>query len=746
MAAKNGHPAPPGMGLDDVLFTVFRHKWIVLGFTVLGIIGAVVVRIVRPPVFVSSAKLMVHYVVDSRGAVDPKDPDAQSVHQVGGNADAIISSEIEILTSLDVATQVVAMVGPEKILAKKGGGKDPLAAAGVIGSGIEVAQPKSSVITVSFKHPDPAIVQPVLDAIIHTYMHKHWELHTGAGVLDEYWLNEKNDLAKKLANTEEDLRKAKSDAQVLFVDDSKKSFETRISKLQDELDTATRELAERQAVLGKDPTDQASLNSAASPRISEETLSDYNDILTQIEKFEKQKREAFLNGMKEAHPLVQTILAQLHELSAQKNALEKRVPALKEYASVSVGAVGSGTNSVGGDMASQLADVRRLSTRVSFLTRQITNLQAQAVRVMEVEPKIAELDRHRVELQRNYDSLVDKLAKVKEGSGTSDGNVINMSVVQNPTPPKLDLKKMMKLVGAVLVGCIGMGLGLAFLLDLVLDRSIKSVVDVERHLRMPVFLSIPDSGWNGKLRLPWAFGRRANGEGDKYAIGEWTGGVNDTAALATWDPSHHLKAYAEGLRERVRTYFEVNDMNAKKPKLVAVTGCGKGTGVTTLASGLAAELSKTGDGNVLLVDMNGEQGTAHSFYLGKPGCGVSEVLKPDGRADAQVQENLYVASLDKGTDAELAMVLPKRFSSLVPKLKASDYDYIVFDMPPVSPTSPTPRLASHMDLTLLILESERTGQKAAARAKELMRESRVNVATVLNKCRQHVPAALSQDL
>ena len=217
-------------------------------------------------------------------------------------------------------------------------------------------------------------------------------------------------------------------------------------------------------------------------------------------------------------------------------------------------------------------------------------------------------------------------------------------------------------------------------------------------------------------------------------------------ALAPWDPNHHLKSYAEGLRERVRTYFEVNDMNMKKPKLVAVTGCGKGTGVTTLASGLAAELSKTGDGNVLLVDMNGDQGAAHSFYMGKPGCGVSDVLNPDGRADARVQEKLYVASLDKGTDAELAMVLPKRFNHLVPKLKASDYDYIVFDMPPVSPTSPTPRLASHMDLTLLILESERTGQKAAARAKELMRESRANVATVLNKCHQHVPGALSQEL
>jgi len=95
-------------------------------------------------------------------------------------------------------------------------------------------------------------------------------------------------------------------------------------------------------------------------------------------------------------------------------------------------------------------------------------------------------------------------------------------------------------------------------------------------------------------------------------------------ALAPWDATNQLQSYAEGLRERIMTYFEVRDLGAKKPKLVAVTGCGRGVGVSTLASGLAAELSKTGDGNVLLVDVNGDQGVAHSFHKGRPGCGVGD--------------------------------------------------------------------------------------------------------------------------
>jgi len=188
-------------------------------------------------------------------------------------------------------------------------------------------------------------------------------------------------------------------------------------------------------------------------------------------------------------------------------------------------------------------------------------------------------------------------------------------------------------------------------------------------------------------------------------------------------------------------------MNLKKPKLVGVTGCGKGrSGVTTLASGLAAALSKTGAGNVLLVDMKNEQGVAHSFHNGKPGCGLSDVLEPGNRAEAQVEHNLFVASMQEESAGANLKVAPTGFTHLMPKIKGSDYDYIIFDMPPVSATSSTPRMTGYMDIVLLVLEAERTGQQTAARASALMRDARANVAAVLNKCRPHVPAMLGQEL
>ena len=97
-------------------------------------------------------------------------------------------------------------------------------------------------------------------------------------------------------------------------------------------------------------------------------------------------------------------------------------------------------------------------------------------------------------------------------------------------------------------------------------------------------------------------------------------------------------------------------------------------------------------------------------------------------------------------NGQLAHILPNRFANLMPKMKESDYDYIIFDLPPVSPTSMTPRLARLMDMVLLVIEAEKTSQDVVKQATSLLAESKANVTAVLNKTRRYVPAQLHQEL
>src|SRR5438034_11641558 len=117
--SANGQPPASGMSLDDVLFTLFRHKWLILGSVCLGIVGVAAVRVVKPPPYISKAKLMVHYVTEATKEVSSPHEEGQGT-RTETVAQDILSSETEIIKSLDVATNVADVFGPEKILAKLG--------------------------------------------------------------------------------------------------------------------------------------------------------------------------------------------------------------------------------------------------------------------------------------------------------------------------------------------------------------------------------------------------------------------------------------------------------------------------------------------------------------------------------------------------------------------------------------------------------------------------------------------------
>ncbi len=723
----SGAVSSAGINLEDIGYTLFRHKWLILASAVLGVIGAIVMLFIRPPLYLSQAQVMLHYVQDNRTASSS----GQGAEVPETSMATIMNSEVEILHSLDVAQRVATKVGPALILAKKGGGNDLMTAAYTVKGGLETDVPsRTSILGISFKHRDKTIVQPVLRAIMEAYMDKHRAVHGLDGGLDAFYSHQKDDMQKKLAGTEEALKKIKAEANVISVEDTKKKYEEQITRWQNDLWAAQQELVERKALLGDAAQALPAGGTTNTPQFSvpSEKISEYTEVCAILEQHKKQKRLLILT-YKVTSPIVQIVQSQIDKYDRQKSDLENDFPALAQ----SPGGGPQGvTNSLASDMAIGLAGIKKLSARVEFLQSVLTNLQSGASKLMQLEPTIAQLERQREVQSTNYMFVSSKLQEGIVNQLLGPGNMLNMSSVEEPTPPSLDMKKLKKLIGMVFGACVALGIGLAFLHDFVLKRTIRRSADIERHLHLPVFITIPDTNWKRRLRLP-SIVKQANEPA--------------TNGMMVWKPIEGMQTYTEGLRERLMTYFEVNNLNHKTPKLVAVTSCGNGSGVSTLASGLAASLSRTGVGNVLLVDMNGEQGVAHSFSQGRQGQSLVQMLEqPEHRAEAEVQDNLYLATIVEENNEKLAKALPSRFTHLVPKLKASDYDYIIFDMPPVTQTSPTPRLASHMDIVLLVLESEKTGQQLAARATALMRDSRATVAAVLNKYRPRVPAQLSQEL
>src|SRR5207247_788338 len=110
-----------------------------------------------------------------------------------------------------------------------------------------------------------------------------------------------------------------------------------------------------------------------------------------------------------------------------------------------------------------------------------------------------------------------------------------------------------------------------------------------------------------------------------------------------WEAGHFIRPYCEAIRDRLGLYFELNHLT-HKPKLVGVAAFSETAGASTLAAGLAASLSETNDGKVLLVDINLGPEEVHPFFKGKLAYPLNAALKPNGPIDSAA-DNLYLATV-----------------------------------------------------------------------------------------------------
>ena len=76
---------------------------------------------------------------------------------------------------------------------------------------------------------------------------------------------------------------------------------------------------------------------------------------------------------------------------------------------------------------------------------------------------------------------------------------------------------------------------------------------------------------------------------------------------------------------------------------------------------------------------------------------------------------------------------------MMPNLKASDFDYIIFDMPPLTQTSPTLGMSGFMDKMLMVVAADETSRDLVKRSYRHLVVERKNVSVIFNKARSYTP-------
>jgi len=747
---------PPGLSLSlgDFYHILFRHKWKILLISAAGIAGSFLLPHIKKVPYTSEAKLYIRYILESSSPTpDANDPRIKLPDTRG---ESIINTELEILTSLDLAQQVAEAMGPERILGA--GNQDRFQAGAVVRKGLSAEVPKnSSVIRITFQHANPEVVQPVLQQLIELYLKKHSEIHA-VGAFDDFLARETEQLRSDLTKTERELGQAKTNLGFYAsLEDAKKFQGEQISRIRQSILEAEAELAEYKAAAnglaslgGADP---GSVNAATNPPVvpTPDKLAQYNRVLSMLEShYKKEQEDSSIYTPESAWMGV--IRKQITNDLALKDQLEKENPALLSYAITALRRVE--TTSKGPERAPETARINALRAKIAVLNEQLGRMQTEAATVNDAEGTITKLQLERELEEGRYRHFVKGLEQVRIDEKIGNGKVSNIQSIQNPSAPFRDTSKLQKSRLAVIVAGFAFAIGMAFLLEMIVDRSVKHAGEIEGRFGLPLFLTVPIVRQQVR-RIPWIGHRNGNGRRAKalpepnsdFRPEKPNSNDNEVPAVAVIDSELPLRPFFDALRDRLIGFFEMKSLT-HKPKLVAVTSCRPSSGVSTMASGLAASLSETGDGNVLLVDMSQQNGAPRHFIGGR--LSIDDALEGERRNSALVQENLYVVSESGNGSADaaqskLSRILPKRFTNLVPKLKASDYDYIIFDMPPISQLSVTPRLAKFMDMMLIVIESEKTDRDMVKRATTLLAESKSNLGAILNKRRNYVPRILQEE-
>lgn len=380
------------------------------------------------------------------------------------------------------------------------------------------------------------------------------------------------------------------------------------------------------------------------------------------------------------------------------------------------------------------ARVAGIQAKVEALNSRLRDIQQRTKQLSELAPQIEDLERKRGMDDANYKYFAASLEKARIDEALDPSKMPNISAVQRPSPPMPVTTKRVKIALGLAGGGIVLGVALALLRGLVLNRTVGRPLDLETQLQIPLMLSIPYSNTrNGHLALP-TNGSAAN----PGALAT----RRHHSRLAPWEAGHFIRPYCDAIRDRLGLYFELNQLT-HKPKLVGVAGFSESGGTSTLAAGLAASLSETNDGKVLLVDINLGPEDVHPFFKGKPAYSLNAALKPNG-AITSASDNLYLATVGP-SNAGPAQLGLKKFFDMMPNLKASDFDYIIFDMPPLGQTSPTWGMSPFMDKLLLVVEAEKNNRELIKRGYRKLVSERDNVAVVVNKARSYVPKWLDTE-
>jgi succinoglycan biosynthesis transport protein ExoP len=668
---------------------VRKRKWVILSCLAVTVTVVTIVSLLMPRKYDAVARINLDY----------ENSNSLGLEQLGlpGGTDATtkLETQIRIMQSETLAWSVIqqlrldqqAQFAPAKLRSPAGAAFeriDDLQRAKLLkrfhdSLNVQLV-PKTQIIEVRFRSPDPRLAAKVVNAICDGYIDRNFKTRYEATMRASDWLNKQLD---DLRNKTEELQTKLTDYQkktgILGTDESHNIIMSKLDELNRQLSLGTADRIVKEAryrtALTADPELIASI-------VPESPLA-----VLRRQEAEVNARYAQLSA--KFGPAYPKLIQTQKELDQIHSAITREVK----------------------NVGSRLENEYKASLKSEqMLSGALGQQKQEAYKMNQDAVQYAIMLR---DVQASRDLYEDLLKKLKEAGITAGLKNTNVNIVDpasvpvEPAEPKLPLNMALGFLG----GLLG-GIALAFVVENV-DNSIRTPDDVEIQCALPSLGIIPsiDVVKNGHKQLP-------PGEQEPF-----------TLPVALSQPKSQT---SEAFRA-LRTSLLLASVGTP-PKVMVITSASAGEGKTTTACNSAIVLAQTGH-KVLLVDADMRRPMLHT-RIGVDGTtGLSACLAGMQDPDSvflkvESLPNLYVLPAGKTPPYPSEMIASETMRHLLDRWR-SEFDQIVIDTPPVLAVTDAVILSTMADAVIVVARSGVTGYQSLCRTRDLLRKVHAKIAGVV---------------
>lgn len=678
--------------LRDLLIIVFKHKIKIISLFLFVVVAVTVITLLTSPTYEASSKILVKF--GRENVFSPASTSAQGRNPIlfDSSREEGINSKVEILKGRNLIEKVLRDLGINTIypdIAKKpptpryaSGGLTSLEKATLSSEkslSVEGIR-NSNIISIKFKHKDPLIAAQFVNKLVSAFLEHHLTVYKDSekyGFFD----NQAKLQEKTLRFSEKKLETFKEQNSISSLERQKDLLLEQISDLETRQSETRSEISNNEGKLKS--LRQNSSTAATGTIMGEETelnpqaMSNIRNRLSEL----KLEEQDLLSKYTEQSMRVVDIRQEIKE--AQKLLL-KEEQLYQNKAMVSIDHNLNALKSEAAAQKKQLAVYQQKLSSINSLERELKELERQ----LEIE-------------EANYHLYVTNMEEARISNAMDTQEFANISVVEPALPPinPVSPNKRLNVILSIFLGIFS-GLGAAFFSEF-LSHTFNYNEDINKHLDLPVFASIPEPEPHIPVDLKL---------------------------------SHHVSKEYLSLRQNL-----ISSATAKKIRTILFCSSAKGEGNSTVLSNFAITLASIGN-NVLLVDANLRDPSLHDLFKLDKKDGLTELLLEEKTLDDVIkQTELEHLSVITSGVSHTNPFTSQSLNSFIEKAELF-FDWILFDCPPIHSCNDSRTLAGKMDGVVMVTQAESTRWEVAQSAKEIIENEKIKVlGVVLNRRKWHIP-------